>query len=315
MTQATPLSARARQRALPRKARAPEGALRRKARDLELARRASVREAAHAAIAEGRAHFLHNAHGLLQAHDPELVHQTRVALRRLRVFVRVFRSRIGRERAARLSEELRWLFEPLGELRDLQIFEREFAPRSSTRSAGSAAFAARLGQRLEAAQSVLANALASPRFHALCEELASVEHALAADAQDERARRWLARRLDRRRRRALRSFEAVLRRDMHALHQLRKELKKLRYTAELARALRPAHDRQARAFLRSLRELQDALGAVVDASVARALLASLRAPEALRARVSRRIVRRTAPRLAELGPRLQRFADLPPFWR
>jgi CHAD domain-containing protein len=102
---------------------------------------------------------------------------------------------------------------------------------------------------------------------------------------------------------------------MHALHQLRKELKKLRYTAELARALRPAHDRQARAFLRSLRELQDALGAVVDASVARALLASLRAPEALRARVSRRIVRRTAPRLAELGPRLQRFADLPPFWR
>jgi CHAD domain-containing protein len=314
MTQATPLIARARQRAPSSTARARQRALRRKARDLELPRRASVREAAHAAIAEGRAHFLHNAHGLLHAHDPELVHQTRVALRRLRVFVRVFRSRIGRERAARLVEELRWLFEPLGELRDLQIFEREFAPRSSARSAGSAAFAARLGQRLEAAQSVLANALASPRFRALCEELAGVEHALAADGQDERARRWLARRLDRRRRRALRSFEAVLRRDMRALHKLRKELKKLRYTAELARALRPSHEQQARAFLRALRELQDALGAVVDASVARSLLASLRAPQALRASMSRRIARRTAPRLAELDPRLQRFADLPPFW-
>jgi triphosphatase len=304
MKEARPVTARARQRAPARKAH-----------DLQLAARASVREVAHAAIAEGRAHFLHNAHGLLHAHDPELVHQTRVALRRLRVFVRVFRSRIGRERAARLAEQLRWLFEPLGELRDLQIFEHEFAPRASARSADSAALAARLGQRLESAQRVLASALASPRFRALCEELASVEQALAADEQDKRARRWLARRLDRRRHRALRSFEAVLRRDMHALHQLRKELKKLRYTAELARALRPSREQQARAFLRSLRELQDALGAVVDASVARSLLAALRAPQALRARVNSRIAQRTAPRLAELEPRFQRFADIPVFWR
>jgi triphosphatase len=304
MKQARPVVARAHQRAV-----------RRKAHDVELAPRASVREAAHAAIAEGRAHFLHNAHGLLHAHDPELVHQARVALRRLRVFVRVFRSRIGRERAAQLAEQLRWLFEPLGELRDLQIFEHEFAPRASARGADGAAFAARLGRRLESAQSGLANALASPRFRALCEELAGVELALATDEQDERAGRWLARRLDRRHRRALRSFEAVLRRDMHALHQLRKELKKLRYTAELARALRPSRERQARAFLRSLRELQDALGAVVDAGVARSLLAGLRAPQPLRSRVNSRIAQRTDPRLAELEPRFQRFADIAVFWR
>lgn len=283
-----------------------------KARDVELQPRASVREAAHAAIAEGRAHFLHNAQGLLHSDDPELVHQTRVALRRLRVFVRVFRSPIGRRRAARLAGELRWLFEPLGELRDLQIFEREFAPRSS--GTRDAAFAARLGRRLESAQRVLARALASPRFRALCAELAGVEHALATGEQDKRARRWLARRLDKRRRRALRSFDAVLRRNSHALHQLRKELKKLRYTAELARVLRPSRKQQARAFLRALRELQDALGAAVDASVARTLLASMRAPPALRARVNSRITRRTAARLAELEPRFQRFAELPPFW-
>jgi triphosphatase len=304
--------------ALRREAGALKGAPARKARALALPPRASVRELAHAAIAEGRAHFLQNARRLSSTHDAELVHQTRVALRRLRVFVRLFRSRIGRERAARLIELLRWLFEPLGELRDLQNFARACAPRAGVRVASSAAFELRLRRRLEAASRTLNEALASPRFGALSDALASLEHELAADHPDKRARRWLARRLDKRRQRALRYGAAVLERDLRELHDLRKELKRLRYAAELARDLRPARKHEAREYLRRLRALQDVLGALLDAEVARSLLGSLledvHASSAHKARLGARGERRAALLLADLTPCFERFAQAEPFW-
>ena len=97
--------------------------------------------------------------------------------------------------------------------------------------------------------------------------------------------------------------------DLLELHELRKELKRLRYTAELARDLRPARKQQARAYLRSLHALQDALGALLDAEVARSLLEDVHAPQALKARLSARSARSAALVLADLAPCFQSFAQ------
>jgi triphosphatase len=149
----------------------------------------------------------------------------------------------------------------------------------------------------------------------LHDELAALERDLERPADDaQRARRFLSRRLDKRRRRTLRHFEAVLRKDLPELHRLRKQLKKLRYTAELARSLYPARAERARKFLRSLGELQDILGALVDAQVAHALLESLRAPQPLRLRLTTQLAQHEAASLAELEAGFQQFADAKPFW-
>jgi CHAD domain-containing protein len=288
----------------------------RKAQRIALPARASVSQAAHVAIAEGRAHFLHNVQGLKRPFSPELVHQTRVALRRLRVFVRVFRSRIGKQRAGALRVELRWLFVPLGELRDLQLFVHDLLPASRALTGPERALRVRLAARIESASVALAEALQAPRLSALCAELAALEADLERSGRDrKRARRWLARRLERQRRRALNHFEAVLRRDPLELHSLRKTLKKLRYTADLARGLYDDDSAQrARNYLRSLRALQDVLGALVDAQVAGSIVADAGATPALSRRLIARLERGRASRLRELDACFQRFADADPFW-
>ena len=101
---------------------------------------------------------------------------------------------------------------------------------------------------------------------------------------------------------------------MPELHRLRKQLKKLRYTAELARPLYPGEQKRARALLRCIGELQDLLGALVDAQVARALLERARAPRALRARLEASFARREQDILAALEGGFQGFADVRPFW-
>src|SRR5688572_27610741 len=94
----------------------------RKAQPIALEAGTTRRVAAHRALQEAHAHFLFNASGLTTASGPEFVHQARVGLRRLRVFVRLFQREVGKKRALRLETELRWLFAKLGRARDLHVF-------------------------------------------------------------------------------------------------------------------------------------------------------------------------------------------------
>lgn len=285
----------------------------RKAQRIHLEPRASVKDAALAAVAEGRAHLLHNVSGLSRNHDPELVHQSRVALRRLRVFVRLFRSTLGESRAEQLAVELSWLFASLGKLRDLQVFARDFLPLERPRE--RARLRARVERRSQAARRELERALKDPRFAALCAELASLQAELEQPTgQRKRARPFLARRLQRRRKRALRHAQAALRGDMDALHEMRKELKKLRYTSELARDLYASRKPRVREYLRALSELQDVLGALIDLHVAHAALAKLDAPAQPRAHLAAQLDADSRSRLAKLDDALAPFAAAEPFW-
>jgi triphosphatase len=287
----------------------------RKARRLELARHATRRDLARAAFAEGRAHFDANARHLLPTQPPALVHQARVALRRLRVFVRLFRAELESARAQALSTELRWLFQRLGAVRDRQVFAHDYAGARLASTPAGRSLRARLRRSIESARRELDAALRSARFRRLCDELAALDAVFELPGQGEkRARPWLTRRLKKCRKRALGHFEALLRRDLEELHTLRKELKKLRYTAELARELYTSREKRARKYLSRLSDLQDALGTLIDMKTAREQLAQLNPPAALRTRFAIRFERESATRFSDLDQAFQRFADATPFW-
>ncbi len=79
--------------------------------------------------------------------------------------------------------------------------------------------------------------------------------------------------LDKRWRKLRRGGEDIAAHSFEALHELRLEAKRLRYAAELFAPLWGG--KAARRFLKRLSALQEALGTVNDAAVARGLLASL----------------------------------------
>ncbi len=79
--------------------------------------------------------------------------------------------------------------------------------------------------------------------------------------------------LDKRWRKLRQGGDGIAERSLEALHELRLEAKRLRYAAELFAPLWGG--KAARRFLKRLSALQEALGTVNDAAVARGLLASL----------------------------------------
>jgi triphosphatase len=105
--------------------------------------------------------------------------------------------------------------------------------------------------------------------------------------------------------------------DAEGLHELRKELKKLRYSVEL---LAPLHSgKRQRAFLKALKTLQDDFGALNDAAAARDLLdppvdAEWRVQRGAGFMLGRLAAEAEAAR-AGLGKRWKRFASVDPFWR
>lgn len=288
----------------------------RKARPVQLKRRMNVRDAAQAAISEAHAQLVTNLSGLADEFEPVLVHQTRVALRRLRVFLRLFRAQVGKKEAERLANELRWLFVMLGALRDLQVFEQTYLPRVEAAAGAVATLHGRLQRRSELCRGELREALEGARFERLRRALVSLVAELAVPGTGHKhVRRRLARRLDRQHERALALEDVLHERQVADLHELRKRLKKLRYGVELMTGLYPHRKKRARRYLRRLRKLQDVLGRYMDQELARQVLGQLRAPAGLRQTLCEQLDQEAAAQLAELSVRLPRFAQVEPFWR
>jgi len=218
--------------------------------------------------------------GSFTAGDEQSVHAARVALRKLRVYVRLFRSRVGTRRAAQLNVELRWLFRQLGTLRDLQLFQRAYLRRA--RSANS--LRSRVVQRTRVAREQLGASAESARFAALMHALEEVERRLQKRDDEKSARRWLAHRLERELERITNVQPQVIARGGTELHTLRKRIKRLRYELELWRAVEARKRSRARRFTLCLTAVQDLLGAWNDLRSARAIASALRAPASVRAK-------------------------------
>lgn len=275
--------------------------------------RRTVSALAAVAFAEARAQYLAHQRRVQERADQESVHQARVALRKLRVYARLFRSRIGRARVERLGRELRWLFAGFGALRELQLFERDIVPLARTPAGQARVFAARVERRRAAAARELGARLQSARHQRLCRELASIEHALAASDDDKPAQRWLARRLARMHERmhvAIRTLQD----DADSVHALRKRLKRFRYTARLAEACGTEHPKRTRRLRERSGALQDALGSLQDLQVARKRIKSLRPGAGLARRLRAELAAAQDAQQSVLDAALEAFASARSPW-
>jgi CHAD domain-containing protein len=203
--------------------------------------------------------------------DPEGVHQARVATRRLRSDLRTFRSLIDPAWAMALRDELGWLAQILGAVRDGDVLlERmrtraEELPQANTR--GSARVIATLAESRDAAHGELLATMRGKRYVSLLDRLVAAANApallLEADLPAPAVLPGLARRPWRSLARRVKSLGDTP--TDEELHDLRIRTKRVRYAAE---AVAPLLGRQARAFAAAAAGLQEELGDLHDAVVA-----------------------------------------------
>ncbi len=84
---------------------------------------ATVEDAMILAVQRCLDHLLGNEACLLKTDDPEGVHQMRIALRRLRSTLRLFRSVVPADQYRWLTDELKWLAGQLAAARDWDVFD------------------------------------------------------------------------------------------------------------------------------------------------------------------------------------------------
>jgi CHAD domain-containing protein len=198
--------------------------------------------------------------------DPDGVHDVRVAVRRLRSCLRVFRRII--DAPPELTAELKWLSDVLGAARDIQVLEGQLAEAVAAVPAGlllgpvRAGISRQLARRAADADQALREALNGQRYLDL---LAALDSLLADPPCRDRAHRRAAQVLPPlvasayrkcRKAAAAASAEHGQARDA-VLHRLRKRTKRLRYAAETVEPVvgAPARRRQRRA-----KKVQGALG-------------------------------------------------------
>jgi CHAD domain-containing protein len=217
--------------------------------------------------------------------ESEGVHQLRVALRRLRSLLKVFRPITGCKQGRALDGALKEMLGHLGPARDWDVFLAGIgadmpALLPEDRRLKSLLRAAEA--KRQAAYAVLAEALDGPGWRAaVISGLAFLlEKPWRAGAGDERLglleaqpQDFAALVLDKRWQRLLEAGSEIETLPPEALHELRLDAKRLRYAAEVFAPVFPR--KAARRFQRRLAALQEELGRSNDAAVARSLVQSL----------------------------------------
>lgn len=211
--------------------------------------------------------------GTRRGEDPEALHDMRVAARRLRAALNMFRGAFPPRLRKTLSEELKWLRECLGAVRDADVQLQRVAEFCTSTPAGMRpalqSYARYLERLRRDHRKQMIEALGSPRYFELLIRLETFSTGsspvsdaaalqpvgeLAADAV-EKAHRGIRKRG--------RKVEAEPRPE--DLHALRTRAKRLRYVLEFCRDLT---GREGRRAVKRLVRLQDLLGAFHDAVVA-----------------------------------------------
>ncbi len=254
-----------------------------KARKPSLSREMSVADAfehlARGCVAQMRA----NEEPALDGQDPEGLHQMRVAVRRLRALLKVFRPAFAAEPHTYLKEDLRWLQKELGAARDWDVFQIKTLPplrrslpdaddlqglseasEAFRREAYQRARAAILSQRYTGLLLHLSLWLSEGGWQAGGEAREVGEGPVVPFAQSVLNRRLKKfRKLGRR-------YETLSEPD---LHRLRIRGKEVRYAAEFFASLFSA--KAAKPYLKRLEAIQDCLGDFNDAATGRGLVAAL----------------------------------------
>ena len=231
----------------------------------------TVDEVARAALAACVAKIIAHDPGVRLSEDPEDVHQARVATRKLRSHLRTFYALFDEEWATGLRDELRWLGDVLGAVRDADVLldrlERNVGRLPDVDRPSAEKLLDRLRADLERRRQRLAEALRSDRYVILLDQLVLVARRprLLLRINDEGDD--ILREVVRQGWQQLSDAVGDLPENPPdaSLHKVRIDAKRARYAAE---AVAPKFGKPARAFGRAMTELQDVLGEHQDAVIA-----------------------------------------------
>ena len=257
----------------------------RKAGPLQLEPTMTVEDALQTILGGCVRHWIDNEAATVDARDPEGLHQVRVALRRLRSALSLFKNVLVPQARSDWSGELRWLLGPMGPARDLDVFATDTVPPLREARPDDPALAVLLELAEDArwkAHHTVRDTIASERYGDIAFGLACWTacrgwrqgadiDVLLAQRQPVReyATSILAKRHRQVRRRG-REFAALGATDRHELRIL---FKKLRYGTEFFASLFPGRDLDR--YKAAVSRMQDLLGVLNDVTVAQHVVENL----------------------------------------
>ena len=218
---------------------------------------------------------------LVRCDVPDAVHRMRVAIRRLRSALATYRPLLEREVTDPIRDELKWLAQALGEVRDTEVAHQRLRrllaeePAEAVRGDVRSEVDRHMTGRYDEARASCLEAMGSPRYFALLGRLdALLEQPPFTATARERARDVLPGAVlhDWKRLRAsVRSLDGAedpVERALR-LHAVRKAAKRARYAAEPLTGL---YGKDARRFVKAATRVQTALGEHHDCTVSQQLL-------------------------------------------
>jgi inorganic triphosphatase YgiF len=194
----------------------------------------------------------------------ESLHQARVALRRLRSAITLFKPMLQDDEARRLSAEFRWLAGVLGEARNLDVL----LPKAKAGELRDS-----LTEKRSIAYDDVMEALDSSRTRALMLDFNEwlpcgdyLTNAATSDLRERPAISFAGEALEKARKKLKKHGQDLSGVDDEHRHEARKDAKKLRYAAEFFRSLFPEKRgvRRYKRFIGAMETLQDELGALND---------------------------------------------------
>lgn len=213
--------------------------------------------------------------------EPESVHNMRSAVRRIRSALAAYRKLYTARPVRHLRDELKWLGQLLGGPRDAEVLLDRLRGHLGELPPGEGVAAAsdrverKVGGAFDDGYRQLQEALRSDRYFRLLDELEAFRDAPPVRSEAvARGRRESAKAVDKSARRLRRSHKAATRArhgtdHENALHQVRKDAKRLRHVAETAALVR---GRRAGKVAKAAQRQQKILGDFHDAVIARDLL-------------------------------------------
>lgn len=268
-------------------------------------------------------HMQGNLRGAMHGDDAEYLHQMRVALRRLRVVLRLTAKVRPDAELAALSSEVAALCVALGRIREWDVFIADTARPMCERMPGhgglQALLAASEEQRAACYEALRSEAQARELQRLLLRFAIWMNAPYWQSGQPvQQVGDFAPRRLAKLAKRFARAGQELNGLEAEQLHALRILAKKLRYSAEFFAGL---YDRkQAGAFLAALSEVQDVLGQINDVAVAHRLLDELAEAPALPAHqeaiglAKGWIAHNLTHQYAALRKSIRRFRKQPAFW-
>ncbi|HEX5337150.1 MAG TPA: CHAD domain-containing protein [Gallionella sp.] len=269
-------------------------------------------------------HLQKNLRGAMSSDDAEYLHQMRVALRRLRVVLRMAEKFRADETLSQLGEDVAALCVALGRIREWDVFIAGTVQPMCKRMAGHAGLQALLAaseRQRDACYAALRGEQQARELQRLILRFAIWMNGAYWQQRGDtvpQVQDFAARRLRKLCRRFAQAGQQLNGLDADQLHALRILAKKLRYSAEFFAGL--YDKRQAKIFLDALSEVQEVFGQINDVAAAHRLLDELAQSPALSAHqeaialAKGWIAHNLSHQYTALRTAIQRFKKQPAFW-